>query len=154
MIVTQIVDEDFVNFKLPSMYIIMPFCTFKCGKANCQNSKLANAPHINISAEEIIDRYIKNDITEAIVFGGLEPFDSSDDLQSFLIKFRYNHYDPIVIYTGYTEEEVKKNFSWIYLYENIYIKYGRYIPNEEPHYDEELGVMLASSNQYARHYNF
>jgi hypothetical protein len=34
-------------------------------------------------------------------------------------------------------------------YKNIIIKYGRYIPNQTPHYDEVLGVYLASDNQYA-----
>ena len=32
---------------------------------------------------------------------------------------------------------------------NIVIKYGRYIPGQTPHYDEVLGVKLASDNQYA-----
>jgi hypothetical protein len=32
---------------------------------------------------------------------------------------------------------------------NIIIKYGRFIPNHQPHYDEILGVKLASDNQYA-----
>ena len=34
-------------------------------------------------------------------------------------------------------------------YKNIIIKYGRYITNQEKHYDEVLGVYLASENQYA-----
>ena len=34
-------------------------------------------------------------------------------------------------------------------FKNIIIKYGRYIPDQEPHYDEVLGVNLASDNQYA-----
>ena len=33
--------------------------------------------------------------------------------------------------------------------ENIIVKYGRYIPDQEKHYDEVLGVYLASNNQYA-----
>ena len=69
------------------------------------------------------------------------------------MNFRYRHADPIVIYTGYTEDEVKEKFSPIYLYENIIIKYGRYIPNQKSHYDEILGVNLASDNQYAKIYN-
>ena len=31
----------------------------------------------------------------------------------------------------------------------IIIKYGRFIPNQQKHYDEILGVYLASDNQYA-----
>ena len=52
-----------------------------------------------------------------------------------------------------TEEEVKEKFNWIYLYKNIIIKYGRYRPNQKPHYDEVLGVNLISDNQYAKAYN-
>ena len=38
----------------------------------------------------------------------------------------------------------------IILYSNIIIKFGRFIPNREPHFDEVLGVNLASNNQYAK----
>ena len=62
-----------------------------------------------------------------------------------------------MIYTGYTKEELqnkiyKDNISYLdklKQYKNIIIKYGRYIPNQTPHYDEVLGVNLASDNQYA-----
>ena len=33
-------------------------------------------------------------------------------------------------------------------YKNIYIKFGRYVPNQNEHYDEVLGVKLVSDNQY------
>ena len=64
----------------------------------------------------------------------------------------------IVIYTGYTKEELEKSPQYpltnLRLYvkshkANIIIKYGRFIPDQESHYDEILGVMLASPNQYA-----
>jgi hypothetical protein len=36
MVIKGIVDEDFVNYKKPSMFIIMPYCDFKCDKeAGC-----------------------------------------------------------------------------------------------------------------------
>ena len=34
----------------------------------------------------------------------------------------------------------------------LVIKYGRYVPDQQPHFDEVLGVNLASDNQYARRY--
>ena len=34
-------------------------------------------------------------------------------------------------------------------FKNIIIKFGRYVPNQKEHYDEILGINLASSNQYA-----
>ena len=53
----------------------------------------------------------------------------------------------IVIYTGYYKEEIADKIALLSKYKNIIIKYGRYIPNQEKHYDEVLGVYLASSNQ-------
>jgi hypothetical protein len=35
-------------------------------------------------------------------------------------------------------------------FKNIIIKFGRFVPNQEKHYDEVLGIELASPNQYAR----
>ena len=32
MIIKQLIDEDFVNYKVPSMFIAFPRCTFKCEK--------------------------------------------------------------------------------------------------------------------------
>lgn len=68
------------------------------------------------------------------------------------LRYKYHCDDDIVIYTGYTEEECMNN-GWItnlQQYGNIIIKFGRFIPGEEPHYDEVLGVKLASNNQYAK----
>lgn len=167
MIIKGIVDEDFVNYKKPSMFIIFPHCTWKCGRADCQNSALAQAEEYEISKEEICERYLKNPIAEAIVFGGLEPFDSPGDLIALVdcIRNKYNIQDDIVIYTGYTESELHKgeygkneeisahNFKYLITnYHNIIIKYGRYIPNDGKHFDRVLGVELVSNNQYAIKY--
>lgn len=159
MKILNILDEDFVNYKDISMFIALPYCSGKCWRelgldcSICQNEELRNQPIINITVDDLIDKYDNNPLTSAIVFGGMEPFDSFEDITCFLLNFRYRHPDPVVIYTGYTEDEVKEKFSSIYLYENIIIKYGRYIPNQKTHYDEILGVNLASDNQYAKIYN-
>ena len=83
---------------------------------------------------------------------GLEPFDSIDELYSLCWELRQYTNDDIVIYTGYTEEEVRQmtNGRRFYNISNIIIKFGRFIPNQKKHYDEILGVELASPNQYAR----
>lgn len=147
---------DIVNYKKTSMFIIFPYCSFKCdkecGRNVCQNSALAYAPIIDISTEKIIEKYINNPLTKALVCGGLEPFDSWEELQNLIMNFRYRSYDEIIIYTGYTEEELKDKIEWLKLYEPIIIKYGRFIPNQKTHYDEVLGVDLASPNQYAKEY--
>ena len=154
MIIKQLVDEDFVNYKKPSMFIAFPSCTFKCekecGQKMCQNSTLATSPSIDIPIHSIIERYMNNPITQAVVCGGLEPMDSWEELQCFIMNFRYRSYDDVVIYTGYKEEEITDKIKWLELYEPIVIKFGRYIPNQQKHYDEVLGVELASDNQYGK----
>lgn len=152
MLVKDIIDTDIVNYKDISMFIIFPYCTFKCGKELCQNSKVALMPNIDISIDSIIKRYISNPISKAIVCGGLEPFDSWDDLYQLVTKFRNNNIkDVIVIYTGYTAEEIndKGYIEKLKKYPNIIIKFGRFIPNQPHYYDDLLGVELTSSNQYS-----
>lgn len=153
MKIIDIIDEDFINYKKPCMVIMMPFCTFKCdkecGKQVCQNSDLASAQKIDIPTKKIIQRYLNNPISEAIVFQGLEPMDSFYQLLNFIKKFRDVSNDDIVIYTGYNKEEIQWYLTFLKDFDNIIIKYGRFIPNQEKHFDKELGVSLASNNQYA-----
>ena len=159
MLIKGITDEDFINYKVPSMYIATATCSFKCdleyGKKICQNSELANAPTISISADSLATRYMLNEITHAIVFGGLEPVDQLDDLIAFLAALRtpegHNCHDDVVIYTGYTREEMDETecLSKLSVFDNVVVKYGRFIPDQQPHFDPVLGVNLASDNQYA-----
>lgn len=156
MKIKGVVDEDFINYKLPSMYISTNTCTFKCEKECgvncCQNSQLAQSPDIDISTIDLAERYVKNKITKAIVFGGLEPFDSFDDVAEFVLVLREQLKcdDPVVIYTGYDETEVLLPIQELKRFKNVIIKFGRFIPNQENRFDEVLGVTLASPNQYAK----
>lgn len=153
MLIKTIVKEDFNNYKKPAMVIGFPKCSFKCekesGKQVCQNSALATAPDKTVSIDSIIEKYMDNKLTKAIVLGGLEPFDSKKDLIEFVNAFRLYSDDDIVIYTGYYKEEIKEWVDILSRYPNIIIKFGRFIPNQKKHYDEVLGVELASDNQYA-----
>lgn len=153
MVIKGLIDEDFVNYKKPSMYIAFPSCTFKCerecGQKMCQNSALATAPSIEISINSLIERYMNNPITQAVVCAGLEPIDNWEDLQCFIMNFRYWSGDDIVIYTGYNKDEIQDKIEWLKLYGPIVIKYGRFVPNQQPHYDPVLEIKLASDNQYA-----
>ena len=153
MLVKDIVDNDTVNYKKISMFIIFNKCTFKCdkecGKQVCQNSALATSPDIDIPIEQIIRMYLDNDLTNAIVCGGLEPFDSWEDLLHLIESFRNYTDDAIVIYTGYTFTDVVDKVYLLSNFKNIIIKFGRFIPDQESHYDEILGVNLASNNQMA-----
>lgn len=153
MIIKQLVDEDFVNYKKPSMFVAFPSCTFKCekecGQKMCQNSELALQKNIEIEPTTIVERYINNPITKAIVFGGLEPFDSWKDVAILINEFRKHTKDTIVVYTGYYESEIADDVEYLRQnYDNIIIKFGRFVPNQQKHFDEVLGVELASDNQY------
>ena len=149
MTVKEVIDEDFVNYKETSMFIAFPTCNFKCGFENCQNSHLLTARNTNLSPITLTNRYLRNPISKAVVIGGLEPFDSFYDLFNFIFNFRQQCTDTIVIYTGYDRNELEDKLEWLAQQQNIIIKYGRYMPDLEPRYDEILGVTLASSNQYA-----
>lgn len=149
MNIKGLITEDFINYKKPSMTIMFPHCTFKCGEGLCQNGLLHKEKNINLSINDIINRYISNPITEAIVMQGLEPFDSWQDLMDLIVGLRQKTNDDIVIYTGYNKEEISYAIDWLHLFSNIIVKFGRYVPNQEKHYDDVLGVYLASDNQYA-----
>ena len=172
MKIKGITDECFSDYKAPALYVAFPSCSFKCDKENkckyCQNSALVDEPDIEIDKEDILKRYVDNPITKAIVLGGLEPFDSEFDLLPFIdcARRQFKIEDPIVIYTGYTEDELeegrfgkvqneeiqKQYWNSIKNSKNIVVKFGRYRPAQERHFDEILGVYLASNNQYAKEY--
>ena len=155
MKIKGITDEDFVNYKYPSMFIATSICSFKCEKecgikGMCQNHPLTTAPSIEFPDERIVKRFLSNDISKAVVFGGLEPFDQFEELLELFSKFRAQTSADIVIFTGYTELELSDKIQPLSQFKNIIIKFGRYIPNQKPHYDEVLGIELASNNQYAK----
>lgn len=149
-----LIDEDFINYKTPSMYIATSTCTFKCDKESngkwCQNSALATQKTITLDDEMIINRYLSNGITHAIVLAGLEPMDTFDEVLAFTktLRKKFKCKDDLVIYTGYTKDEVEDQVSQLQQYENIVMKYGRFLPNFDKHFDKVLGVYLASPNQY------
>ena len=149
-----IIETDTINYKKCCMTLEFPICKgFKCDKANgkrvCQNSALATEPDIEMSATDILKRYINNPITEAICCQGMEPLDSMSDLLQFIYVVRALCHDPIVIYTGYEKDEIPDKLELLKKFDNIIVKFGRYLLNHSPKFDEILGVTLASDNQYA-----
>ena len=85
MILKGIIDEDFVNYKKPCMTLMFPYCAFKCGTEFCQNSELIKEPNIYIDPYDVCKRYLNNNISEAVVLQGMEPLDSWDNVQEFII---------------------------------------------------------------------
>jgi len=155
MKIKGILPETFQDYKKAAMLIEMPKCSFKClmekglPKEICQNNDLFSENDINVDNKYLIDYYLSNNIISAVIFGGLEPLDSFEEVMSFIDEFRNNTDDDIIIYTGYNREEVEDKVTRLANYKNIIVKFGRFIPNELPHFDSVLGVNLISDNQYA-----
>ena len=157
MLIKQFIEEDFVNYKKPSLFIGTISCNGKCCTeasiplSVCQNDQMRRTPPRFIPSLEICERYLSNNITKAIVFGGLEPFEQFKELKDFIYILREecDCHDDIVIYTGYNKDEISNEIEILKQYDNIIIKFGRFIPNDESRFDEVLGVTLVSKNQYA-----
>lgn len=157
MRVKYIETERYQDYKEPSMYICCIQCGGKCCKEAgipievCINDSLRKSNIFEIDDSKTIEKYLSNPITASIIFGGLEPFEQFDEVFSFIEKLRnkYNCKDTVVIYTGYYESEIQEYINKLKQFENIIVKFGRYVPNNKPHYDDVLGVDLASDNQYA-----
>ena len=149
-------DEDFVNYRKPSMFIALGHCDWKCCKevnipiTVCQNSELAKAKDIEVPIRELFDRYINNPITSSVVIGGLEPMTVTSYVLDLLDYFRtHGCDDDFVIYTGYYGVEIPAMMTQLLKYKNIIVKQGRFIPDRPKRFDDVLGVTLASDNQYA-----
>lgn len=147
--------EDFVQYKMPCMFLITSICDWKCCLENnldisiCQNSSLAKEKPKEFLYETIYSGYVNNDISKSVVIGGLEPFLQFEEIKGLIQFFRDNKNNcDFVIYTGYNKEEIKNQVEKLSRFSNIYIKFGRYVPNQQSHLDEVLGVILASPNQY------
>lgn len=157
MRIKGIVEEDFLNYKLPSMFIISCECDFKCcteaglDVGVCQNAPLAKEPSREISDDVIYAHFSRNPITKAVVIGGMEPFLQFDEVLSVIQTFRKNgEMCPFVIYTGYYPEEVQEEINRLKHNGEIIIKFGRFIPNRSKRYDDVLGIELSSDNQFAQ----
>ncbi len=156
MNIKGIKDEVFNDYNKISMLIICPKCTVRCYAENnlppetCQNNHLHKTPTYNIDNQKIIERYLSNPLTEAIIFGGLDSWDSVEEILIFINDFRKVCNDDIVLYTGryITEDIVQKHLHKFNGLCNVYIKFGRYIPSLKPIVDKLTNVTLASSNQY------
>jgi pyruvate-formate lyase-activating enzyme len=151
----NIIDESFQDYKKPFMMLATCQCDWKCLKEQeldidiCQNSELSKQKNINISIDNIVDRYINNSITKAIVIGGLEPLLQFNEVLQLIKQIREKCEDDIVIYTGYYPDEIEDELTQLKHYKNIIIKFGRYLHNDNKIFDNVLGVWLVSSNQFA-----
>ena len=170
MRIKAIKPDDFTNYKDPegwsSLFIGMGTCDWKCCIAagipveTCQNSKLAQAPIVELKAMDLLKRYVRE--SGSVVVGGLEPFNDMESLKELATAYRdfvsylnsETELDKLVIYTGYNPDEVINRVEEIYNIVKgkltLIVKFGRFVPGHKPHIDKVLGVDLASDNQYAR----
>lgn len=130
------------------MFLAFPQCnTWKCEK--CHNADLRHQLNIEVAPIDLVFRYLQNPLSEAIVFGGLEPLDTFTDVLELVSAFRKGTQDPIIIYTGYEREEITNMVEDLSQYSNIIMKFGRYLPDYDGYTNLVLGVRLASANQRA-----
>lgn len=158
MRVRKLITERFQDYKLPCMYLATCFCDWKCCPDNpsvCQNNPVARMPIIDVSNDEILDAYLSDPITKAIVVAGLEPLLQAQEVLDLIRRaVERKVTTTFVIYTGYTKAETQfigflDGLQFIAdSGVNVVMKYGRYLPNQRPHFDAVLGVDLASDNQY------
>lgn len=164
IMIRGLMDEDFVQYQKPSMFIGTSFCNWKCCDdakrpiSMCQNSPLAKSPIHTMTYYDLYRRYSLNHITSSIVLGGLEPFMQTDEVLGFVEFIREREcMDDVVIYTGYYPEEIEDKINRVKEIckkygGSIIVKFGRYIPDSESVVDEVLGVTLSSNNQFAKRF--
>ena len=89
-----VVMEDFVNYAKPSLFLITCKCDWKCcHEANipitvCQNEPVVRQATKEFLISSIYKAYIDNEITKAVVIGGLEPILQFEEVLSLLDYFR------------------------------------------------------------------
>ena len=156
MIVKLVKQDDFVQYKKPCVVVCFPNCTWKCcteagiPTSVCQNQEMCGLKDIDITPEDVYNLYKESLFAVSICCSGLEPMLQFDDVLSLLKYFREHDCDAdFVIYTGYYRHEIEDKIEQLAKYKNVIVKFGRYVPNQARHYDEVLGVWLASDNQYA-----
>lgn len=156
MIVKFVNFDDYIQYKKCSMVIGCIKCDFKCCmEANiptsiCQNHELFEMENLDVSIEDLYNAYEDDVFAKSVVFSGMEPMLQFDDILQCVKYFRENNCeDDFVIYTGYKKNEILYEVEELSKYKNIIIKFGRFIPGQKSHFDNVLGVFLASDNQYA-----
>ncbi len=155
----KIVDirDSFHEYRKSGLLIAVRDCDYKCCHEGgydismCHNYHLDGAKEIELSPDNLGNRIINNNTIDCIVIAGKEPMLDKyfNDIVSTINYLRNNKWNKdIVIYTGYTEEELKEKINILKNNKNIIIKFGRFIPNQKPIYDEIGGIFLANHGQY------
>lgn len=158
MRLNTVVNEWYQDYRKPSMFLGTVSCGGKCCIESgiplsvCHNDGWRACAAADYDNLDLCEQYLSNPITQAIVIGGLEPFEQFGELVDFLTTLRSAKRcdDDVVIYTGYYPEEIAQQVDTLSIFKNIIIKFGRFVPNARPRFDPILGVDLSSDNQFAR----
>ncbi len=111
-------------------------CFHKC--EGCQNPQTHDPTGgYFMEIDDIFNEFISNDTYQGITFSGGEPFLQADALADLSIKIKRSGKDKdIIVYTGYTYEEIDKiisegSMSYFRLLSNIdYLIDGRFIKDK------------------------
>ena len=148
--IKSVLSESFADYKKCSMLICGCTCTWKCREKSLPKFKISFITNYRSRCWKNCWRiYEKFTYICYCIPDGLEWFDQYLELLECVDAFREKTLDDIIIYTGYNKNEIEEKIILLKKYSNIIIKYGRFIPGQQPHFDEVLGVNLASDNQYA-----
>lgn len=144
--------EVFQDYKKSAVLFSMCYCDWKCCKEAgvdvCQNLPLAKQEIIGMSFSYALS-FVNKSMTDAIIFGGLEPLLQAEEVIHLIHYFReHGVQKDIVVFTGYYIEEIDKDVLESLTQCHVILKCGRFIPNRPSKFDDVLGVTLASDNQY------
>lgn len=147
------VTEVFQDYKKPALMVCTAHCDFKCckdaGYDVCHNMKVAKQRGVFLPFARLLNMVNKSTLTDAVLFGGLEPFLQADELVQCIEYLRaHGMTKDIVIYTGYDRSELDQKTLLRLSCSQVIVKFGRYVPNSSPVFDPILGIILASDNQY------
>lgn len=155
--------DNIIDYKKTSLLLVFPFCSGKCGE-ECQNKHLMGTVPTKYKNIDIINLYTNLPSHGAVVFAGLEPWDSFLEMKQLVKDFisQYKTVD-IVIYTGYEYNEIKNqiqelvdcfNTNVVNNDDNLIIKCGMYDVNKKEYWKSDiLGVNLATTNQTVISFN-
>lgn len=130
-------------------------CDWKCLKESnlsldvCQNSHTNKMKTKTIEVSKLVCMFEENLMSDCVIFAGLEPMLQIEEIVKFIEVFRVSNDSDVIIYTGYYKKEIEDTVNRLKKYDNIIIKFGRFIPNVDSVYDNVLKIKLVSGNQYA-----
>ncbi len=102
-------------------------CSIRC--RGCMSAEIWDSEEGIKEDPTVLARKLSK-ISKSFTISGGEPFDQPEELKKFLEELKKEGVIDIIVYTGYPEEKILKNFSWIKNLCSLLIS-GPYIANME-----------------------